>query len=125
LVEVLDSEDGLRLGPMWVGEEEDFPDAGDLEDIGDTECMEDMAHMTHMLTFVTHPILIHTGLIHIYMVHLPMDGETPTGFQELLMPTELVTLRTVRCRRGTPILLDHGIALTNPRSRLLEKRRSG
>mgnify|MGYP001596097175 CR=1 FL=1 len=34
LVEVLDLEDGLRLGPMWVWEEEDCPDAGHMVRIG-------------------------------------------------------------------------------------------
>ena len=34
LVEVLDLEDGLRLGPMWVREEEDFPDAGHMVPVG-------------------------------------------------------------------------------------------
>lgn len=33
-VEVLDLEDGLRLGPMWAGEEEDCPDAGHMVPIG-------------------------------------------------------------------------------------------
>ncbi|MGB9629314.1 MAG: hypothetical protein ACPL6D_11695 [Thermodesulfobacteriota bacterium] len=34
MVEVLDLEDGLRLGPMWVGEEGDCPDAGHTVPVG-------------------------------------------------------------------------------------------
>lgn len=83
MAKVLDLEDCLRLGPMWVGDEEDFPDA---EDTGD---------MDPMVTSGMHPTFVHMGLMRTHMVHLPIDGE---------VPTDLVTLRTLRCTRGTHIV---------------------
>jgi hypothetical protein len=70
-----------------------------------------MGDMIPMVTFGSPPILIHMGSMHTHMVHLHMDGEVPTDFQQLLILTNLVTLHTFRCALGTHILKIDGEAL--------------
>ena len=111
MVEVLDSEDGLRLGPMWVGEEEDFPDAGHMVPVG--------AHLmpTRMGTMHTHTAqtrTVRTHMVDTRMVHLRMNGGILMDFLQLLMSMGWITLRTSRCTPDIRKPQIHGGTLTVP-----------
>jgi hypothetical protein len=72
LVEVLDLEDGLRLGPMWVGEEEDFPDAG------------------HMV-----PVGVHLMQTHVRSVHIPPPFQGTGDLMEWIIPFTLKSIPNI------------------------------
>jgi hypothetical protein len=73
LVEVLDLEDGLRLGPMWAWEEEGCPDAGHVALAG-----------THLMP------------THVRSVHIPIPFRGIWTLMEWIIPLTLNFIRNIR-----------------------------